>query len=731
MMDHEGMDDNFIKLIEKISKYDPKPDVELIRKAYLLSKSAHEGQVRYSGEPFFTHALSVAHILADMEMDSRSIAAGILHDTIEDTDYTGEELEKEFGSEVAALVDGVTKLSKLHINSKQERQVLNFRKMLLAMANDIRVVLIKLADRLHNMRTLDYVPKENALAKAKETIDIFAPLAGRLGVYSIKWELEDLALRYIDYPGYQKLKADISQRRHEREAYIKKICEDVKVKLKEIGMNATVEGRPKHFYSIYNKMKTQNKTIDQIYDLFAIRIIVDTDEECYHVLGLVHEMYKPVPGRVKDYIAMPKENMYQSLHTTLMGDRGIPFEVQIRTREMHKVAEYGIAAHWLYKKNDLGNEELDKKLAWLRQLLEWQNEVSDADEFMENLKVNLVSNEVFVFTPKGDLLSLPVGSTPIDFAYNIHSAVGNKMSGAKVNGKIVPLGYELKNGDIVNIITTPSARGPSRDWLSIIKSPQARSKINQWLKKQNREENIARGKETIERELKKQGFAYDQLFKTEWLRPLLKKYNLNSLDDVYAAIGYGGFNAGKLLAGLKEEYKKTLSPEELLDPKFNVQKETRTQKKKKTNETGIKVKGIDNCLVRLSRCCNPVPGDQIIGYITQGRGVSVHRTDCVNLSALPDKEHKLIEVDWISAGNVAYEGDIAIKAYDRPSLLMEVADTIGEAHLSIHTLNARTTKDNIAIINMTLKITDTEQLDRIIRRISNIQGVFEVSRKKQ
>ena len=730
-MDHTGIEDNFIKLVEKILKYDQKADIELIRKAYQLSKNAHEGQVRYSGEPFFMHAISVAHILAEMEMDSQSIAAGILHDTIEDTDYTGEELEKEFGKEVAGLVDGVTKLSKLHINSKQERQVQNFRKMLLAMANDVRVVLIKLADRLHNMRTLDFVPGENALAKAKETIDIFAPLAGRLGVYTIKWELEDLSLRYLDNPTYKQIKTEISQRRQEREEYIKKICENVKTKLKELNINATVEGRPKHFYSIYNKMKTQNKTIDQIYDLFAIRIIVDTDEECYHVLGLVHEMYKPVPGRVKDYIALPKENMYQSLHTTLMGERGIPFEVQIRTKEMHRVAEYGIAAHWQYKNNNLGNTELDKKLAWLRQLLEWQNEVNDAEEFMENLRVNLVSNEVFVFTPKGDLLSLPAGSTPVDFAYNIHSAVGNKMSGAKVNGKIVPLGYELQNGDIVYIITSATSKGPSRDWLSIIKSPQARNKINQWLKKQNREENITRGKEAVERELKKQGFSYDQLFKTEWIKPLLRKYNYNTLDDIYAAIGYGGFSTGKIISGLKEEYKKTLSPEELLDAKFSAQQESKAYKKKKTNETGIQVKGIDNCLVKLSRCCNPVPGDSIIGFITQGRGVSVHRTDCANLSALDNIENRLIEVNWISAGNVAYEGDIAIKAYDRPSLLMQVADAIGEANLPIHTLNARTTKDNIAIINMTLKITDTNQLDKIIRKISNLQGVFEVSRKKQ
>jgi guanosine-3',5'-bis(diphosphate) 3'-pyrophosphohydrolase len=730
MMDHEGLDHEFTKLIEKISKYDPNPDIELIKKAYMLSKQAHEGQVRYSGEPFFTHAISVAHILADMEMDSASIAAGILHDTIEDTDYTGEKLEQDFGSEVANLVYGVTKLSKLHINSKQERQVYNFRKMLLAMANDVRVILIKLADRLHNMRTLDYVPKEDAIAKAKETIDIYAPLAGRLGIYFIKWELEDLSLRYLDYPSYQMLKTEISQRRQERIAYIEKICAAIKAKLSEIGMEAIVEGRPKHFYSIYSKMKTQNKTLDQIYDLFAVRVIVNTEEECYHVLGLVHEMWKPVPGRVKDYIAMPKENMYQSLHTTLMGDQGIPFEVQIRTKEMHKVAEYGIAAHWAYKKNNFGNE-LDEKLSWLRQLLEWQNEVNDADEFMESLKINLVSNEVFVFTPKGDLLALPAGSTPIDFAYNIHSAIGNKMVGAKVNGKIVPLGYELKNGDIVNILTSPSARGPSRDWLSIVKSPQARSKINQFLKKQNREENIARGKEIVERDLKKQGFTYDQLFRTEWLKSLLKKYNFNTIDDFYASVGFGGFNPGKMINGLKEEYKKTLSLEELADPKFQTHKDGKAQKKKKINETGILVKGIDNCLVRLSRCCNPVPGDSIIGYVTQGRGVSVHRTDCINLSALPDKENKLIEVEWISAGNLVYEGDIAIRAYDRPALLVEVADTIGEEHLSIQSLNARTTKDNIAIINMTIRITDTDQLETIIRRISKIQGVFEVSRKKQ
>lgn len=727
------MGDGYTRLVNKIKEYNPTCDFTLVEKAYKLSKAAHDGQQRVSGDPYIIHPIEVAYILAELELDCTSIIAAILHDTIEDTTCTFEQLKESFGEEIATLVDGVTKLGKIPYTTKEEQQVENLRKMFLAMAKDIRVILIKLADRLHNMRTLKYMTPDKQLEKAKETQEIYAPLAHRLGISKIKWELEDICLRYTDPKGYYDLVDKIAKKRKEREAYINDIIGTLKSKMHELGIEeAHIDGRPKHFYSIYKKMVDQNKTLEQIYDLFAVRVIVNSVKDCYAVLGLVHELYKPIPGRFKDYIAMPKPNMYQSLHTTLIGHEGLPFEVQIRTWDMHRVAEYGIAAHWKYKEGHSGANDLDSKLAWLRQLLDWQKEMRDAKEFMETLKIDLFTDEVFVFTPKGDVISLPVESTPIDFAYAIHSAVGNKMMGAKVNGKIVPLEYTLKNGDIVDILTSTSVHGPSRDWLKIAKSSQAKNKINQWLKKEYREENIIKGKEGLEKELKKQGLTFSQLFKPEWVDIILKKYTFNTLDDMYAAIGYGAITSNKIISRLKEEYRKTLKPEELGEQFLDTLSQQRGSKKKeKPPESGIVVKGIENCLVRLSRCCNPVPGDEIIGYITRGRGVSVHRKDCSNVSNNIDGDNRLIEVSWYTANNVAYKADITLMANDRPALLMEITNVIMESKIPLKAINARTTKDGIAIMNLTLEITNTEQLDRIIKKLKKVDSVFEVGRNKQ
>lgn len=727
------MSDGYRILVEAIKQYNPNCDFSLIDKAYKLSKEAHNGQTRLSGEPYIIHPVEVAIILADMKLDTTSIVAALLHDTIEDTTYTYEQIKEMFNEEVAMLVDGVTKLGQIPYTSKEEQQVENLRKMFLAMAKDIRVILIKLADRLHNMRTLKFKPKEKQLSTAKETLEIYAPLAHRLGIFKIKWELEDICLRYLDPEGYYDLVDKISSKRKEREAYINKIISEISSKLDELGIKGQIDGRPKHFYSIYRKMKTQGKTIEQIYDLFAVRVIVDTVKDCYAVLGQVHELYKPMPGRFKDYIAMPKPNMYQSLHTTVIGHEGHPFEVQIRTWEMHEVAEFGIAAHWKYKEGDTSKTtDFDNKLAWLRQLLEWQKDMRDANEFMETLKIDLFTDEVFVFTPKGDVISLPAGSTPIDFAYAIHSAIGNKMVGAKVNGKIVPLSTELKNGDIVEILTSSSTHGPSRDWLKIVKSSQARNKINQWFKKEHREENILRGKELIDKELKKQGFTYSQLFKNEWIDIILEKYRFNSLDDVYSAIGYGGITASKIVTKLKEEYKKYIKTDENNILQVEQTEPDKQQKRiKKPSENGIVVKGIDNCLVRLSRCCNPVPGDEIIGYITRGRGVSVHRKDCPNVSQHIADKDRLIEVGWYKAENAAYKADISIMAHDRAALLLDITNTICEARIPLKAVNARTTRDQISIMNLTLEITDAEQLNKIIKKLKRVEGVFDVARNKQ
>lgn len=728
------MDNRYNKLVAKIKEYNPNCDFTLLEKAYKMAASAHEGQLRESGEPYISHPVEVAHILAGLELDSTTIIAGLLHDTVEDTNCTYDEIRGMFGEDTAMLVDGVTKLDKIPYTTKEEQQAENLRKMFMAMAKDIRVILIKLADRQHNMSTLKYMPPEKQVEKARETLEIYAPLAHRLGISKVKWELEDVCLRYLHPKEYYDLVDKISTRRREREAYITQIKDEIKLRTSELGIETKIDGRPKHFYSIYRKMQEQNKTLDQIYDLFAVRVIVNSVKDCYAVLGLVHELYKPMPGRFKDYIAMPKPNMYQSLHTTLIGHAGHPFEVQIRTWDMHKVAEVGIAAHWKYKEGTSGKNELDNKMAWLRQMLEWQKEARDANEFVETVKIDLFADEVFVFTPKGDVVNLPVGSNPIDFAYSIHSAIGNKMMGARVNGEMVKLGYELKNGDIVEIMTSGNVHGPSRDWLKIVKSSQARNKINQWFKKENREENIVRGKESIDRELKKQGITYSQLFKSDWVDLMLKKYNFNSLEDMFSAVGYGGIGASKIIAKLKEEYKKTLKPDEIeeLEKELLAKQEKDKEKRRKTvPENGVIVKGIDNCLVRLSRCCNPVPGDKIIGYITRGRGVSVHRSDCTNVSDSRGEDERLIEVKWYTSINTAYKADITVMANDRTSLLMEVTNTTAEAKIPLKAMNARTTRDQIAVINLTLEIIDTEQLDKIIKRLKKVDGVFEVTRNKQ
>lgn len=723
----------FEKLSEKLLKYNPNCDIASVKKAYDVSANAHEGQQRISGDPYITHPLEVACILSDLEMDTSSIIAALLHDTVEDTTFKTEDVEREFGQEVAMLVTGLTKLEKLQFQSKQEQQAENLRKMFLAMAKDLRVILIKLADRLHNMRTLKYMRQEKQVQKATETLEIFAPIAHRLGILKIKWELEDLCLRYIDPKGYYDLVDKISIRRKERETFITTIIKSFEEKIAELGITPQIDGRPKHFYSIYKKMKAQKKDLDQIYDLFAVRIIVNTVKECYMVLGLVHELYKPFPGRFKDYIAMPKPNMYQSLHTTLIGPKGSPFEIQIRTWAMHEIAEVGIAAHWKYKHGNTteASKHLDDKIAWLKQFVEWEKDTGDPEEFMENLKIDLFTDEVFVFTPQGDVVNLRAGSCPIDFAYSIHSAIGNKMMGAKVNGKIVSLGYELKNGDIVEILTAANIHGPSRDWLKLVKTSQAKSKINQWFKKEKRDENIIRGKYQIEKEIKKQGFTLSQLLKNEWLELAVKKYSFSSIDDLYASVGLGALTYTKIVSRLKEEYRKTLKPEELDERLLEIAPRKQLEKKYKPLENGIEVKGIKNCLVKVARCCNPVPGDEITGYITRGRGVSVHTKNCPNVNSYLDGENRLIEVSWSTNEKVSYLTEITITAKDRSGLVLETTNIFAESKISLKGLSARTTKDNNAFINITLEISNIEQLEKIVSRLQKIPGVIEISRTRK
>lgn len=714
------------ELEDIIRSYNPKADFEKLEKAFQFAQNAHQGQLRKSGEPFFIHPVAVAKMLAEMDMDMASIIAAVLHDVVEDTETSSQNIEAEFGPEVAYLVDGVTKLKHIPTSTKEELQAENLRKMFLSMASDIRVILIKLVDRLHNMRTLQYVNTDSQITKAKETLEIYTPLAHRLGMTKIKWELEDLCFKYLEPEAYEELSRSINQKREQQEAYIQGILATVREKTSELGINAFLDGRPKHLYSVHKKMVRQNKTLDQIYDLIAIRVIVDTVPDCYAVLGIIHELYKPMPGRFKDYISMPKPNMYQSLHTTLIGPDGMPFEAQIRTWEMHKIAEIGIAAHWKYKEGGKSDSSVDQKLEWVRHLLDIQKDSGDASQFVETFKMDLFTDEVFVFTPKGDVKNLPAGSTPIDFAYCVHSAVGNRMIGAKVNGEIKPLNYKLKNGDIVEVITTKEVHGPSRDWLSIVKSSEAKSKIKQWFKKERREENVEHGKEFIDRELKRQGYAYSDLFKPEYLEPILRKYNFNTTDDLMNVVGFGELTARRVVSRLRDEFLKNHTPPEPIEAVL-ASKEKRESKQ--TTDNGIIVKGVENCLVRFSRCCNPVPGDAIVGYITRGRGVSVHRADCPNIHAMADFENRAIDVRWAQSVRSVYSAELAIKAFDRSNLLLEIAGALAELKLNTKAINARTTRDNYDLIDLTVEITERDQLDKLIKKLDKIDNVVEVSRK--
>ncbi len=713
-------------LLLKIEQYNPLADLSLIVKAYNFAQSAHAGQVRNSGESFFIHPFNVAMILADLNMDTATIIAGLLHDVIEDTDISHETIAEEFGIEIADLVEGVTKLKKLQYKTKQENQAENLRKMVLAMANDIRVIIVKLADRLHNMRTLEYMRDEKRKEKALETLEIYAPLAHRLGISKIKWELEDLSLRYLDPENYYDLVERVSKRRQEREAYVKNIIETLSKKLDEVKINYDISGRPKNFYSIYKKMVHQGKAFEQIFDLTAIRVIVDNIKDCYEVLGIVHNLWKPLPGRFKDYIAMPKPNMYQSIHTTVIGLKGEIFEVQIRTWEMHRTAEYGIAAHWKYKEGTNKTDNFDDKLTWLRQLLEWQSDLNDPKDFMETLKIDFFTDEVFVFTPKGDVINLPDGSTPIDFAYRVHTEVGNKCVGAKVDGRIVPLNYRLKNGNIVEVITSANSNGPSRDWIKIVKSTQAKTKIRQWFKAKEKDFNIIKGKDLLEKEVKRLGYKASEILKDEWIKNIASKVSINSIEDLYAAIGYGSITLNQVISKLRTQYNEYYK---IADEKAFVESKIQqpTQSKASKPTQGIRIKGVDNIKIRFSKCCNPVPGDEVVGYITRGRGVSVHRTDCPNIIMSEDAE-RFIEVEWDFQKKASYPAEIQIKASDRSGLLAEITQKITDSDLGVISLNARTSKDKVVFINVTLEIKDIEELRDLMRKIKRIRNVMDVYR---
>ena len=719
-------------LIRRIRKYHPEDDMDLVRRAYQYAEKAHEHQKRKSGEPYFSHPCAVAVILTDLMLDATTIAAGLLHDCVEDVDgVTQETIRQEFGQEVELLVDGVTKLSQLNFASREEAQAETLRKMFLAMAKDIRVVLIKLADRLHNMRTLKYQKPERQIPIARETLDIYAPLAHRMGVYTIKWELEDLSLRYIDPEGYQELVRLVGMKREERERLIADVSQQLSVRLREAGIKAEITGRPKHFYSIYKKMKTQNKTFDQINDLIALRVLVNTQQDCYFVLGVVHTMWPQVPGRFKDYISMPKANMYQSLHTTVV-NQGKPFEVQIRTFDMHRTAEYGIAAHWRYKEGRANENELDQKLSWLRRILDWQSDVRDPGEFGELAKVDLFADEVFVFTPKGDVISLPRGATPLDFAYRIHSAVGNRCIGAKVNGRIVPLAAQLQTGDFVEVMTSANSHGPSRDWLNIVKTSEAKAKIRAWLKKEQRDVNIPLGKDMLEKEAKRLGYSLNQLLKGDAPAIIEKRFSAQSLDDVYAMVGFGGLSCAQVINRLVDEYKKNNKVEEAAAAIAAAVKEEPQQPQRKQHQSssnGVIVKGESGMLVRFARCCNPLPGDKIVGYITRGRGVSVHRADCVSLKDPDVEKDRMIEVEWEAQGtDASYEAEIRLITYNRTGLLAEISVMLAAQNVPVSAISGHAYKESTYIFHVSIIIKDTAQLNRIIRELKKWPDVIEVDR---
>ncbi|MCT4509888.1 MAG: bifunctional (p)ppGpp synthetase/guanosine-3',5'-bis(diphosphate) 3'-pyrophosphohydrolase [Tepidibacter sp.] len=718
-------------LLLKIQQYSPNSDLDLIIKAYNFAENAHEGQYRKSGEKYFIHPVEVAYILADLEMDIYTIAAGLMHDVVEDTHYTYEDIAKKFGREIADLVEGVTKLGQIEYKSKEETQAENLRKMFMAMAKDIRVILIKLADRLHNMRTLKFMTPEKAKEKAKETMEIYSPIAHRLGISKIKWELEDIGLRYLDMPGYYELVEKVAKKRKEREAYITKVIDILQERFEKSNIKCDIYGRPKHFYSIYRKMHYQNKSFEEIYDLMAIRALVENVKDCYAVLGIVHTIWKPMPGRFKDYIAMPKPNMYQSLHTTVVGPDGEPLEIQIRTREMHKIAEYGIAAHWKYKQGDTDNkeEDMDIKLSWLRQMMEWQKDLNDPKEFMEALKIDLFTNQVFVFTPRGDVIELPAGSTPIDFAYRVHTGVGNKCIGAKIDGRIVPLDYKLKNGNIVEIIRSSHSNGPSRDWINIVKTSHAKNRIRQWFKKERREENIQRGRDLLEKEVKKQGYVLSEFLKNKNINAISKKFNQPTDEDLYATIGYGGLIVSQVMSKLRELYEKD-NKKQTIETKIEESiNEKEYKSRRRTSSQGVVVKDVDNILVRIARCCNPLPGDDIIGYITKGRGVSVHRKDCPNIDINDtDKANRSIEVEWDLDKKVRFEAEIQVKSHDRSGIISEITHVFTVDKISLNGINARTNKDKLVNMSLLLEIDSIQELNNLMKKVKNIPGVIDVYR---
>jgi len=726
-------------LIKSIKKYHPSDEISTVEKAYRIASNAHKEQKRKSGEPYIIHPLCVAIILADLEMDKETIIAGLLHDVVEDTVMTSEEIAAEFGEEVAVLVDGVTKLTQISWSmDKLEIQAENLRKMFLAMARDIRVIIIKLADRLHNMRTLQYMSPEKQKEIARETMDIYAPIAHRLGISKIKIELDDLSLKYLKPEVYFDLVEKINLKKSEREAFIDGIVEEISQHMEDSEIKAKVEGRIKHFFSIYKKMVNQDKTLEQIYDLFAVRIIVDSVKDCYAALGVIHEMYKPIPGRFKDYIAMPKTNMYQSLHTTLIGSSGQPFEIQIRTAAMHRVAEYGIAAHWKYKENSGGKVvegSQEAKLNWLRQILEWQTDTSDNKEFLSLLKsdLDLFSDSVYCFTPSGDVKSLAAGSNPIDFAYSIHSAVGNKMVGARVNDKLVPIEYVIKNGDRVEIITSQNSKGPSRDWLNIVKTTQAKNKINQWFKSERKEDNIVRGKDLLDKYCKSRGIVYSDLTKPDLEQKVMAKYGFRDWDSVLAAVGHGGLKEGQVINKLQEEYKKKNRKEMTDTNVLETVAENKEKLRPVRKSSGIIVKGIHDLAVRFSKCCSPVPGDEIVGFVTRGRGISIHRTDCVNIINLPEIERaRLIDAEWQNPDSLGskekYFTEIKIYANNRIGIFVDISKIFTEKQIDISSMNSRVSKQGKATITMAFEISGTEELNRLTDKLRQVEGVLDIER---
>ncbi|WP_337019392.1 bifunctional (p)ppGpp synthetase/guanosine-3',5'-bis(diphosphate) 3'-pyrophosphohydrolase [Oceanobacillus massiliensis] len=722
-------------IINKASIYLSNDDVELIQHAYDFASEAHHDQFRKSGEPYIIHPVQVAGILANLEMDAETIAGGFLHDVVEDTDVTLEKMEQEFNHEIAMLVDGVTKLGKIRYETKEAQQAENHRKMFVAMAKDIRVILIKLADRLHNMRTLKHLSSEKQRRISNETLEIFAPLAHRLGISTIKWELEDTALRYLNPQQYYRIVQLMKQKREERESYIKEVIDELSVDLHEVNIEAEMSGRPKHLYSIYQKMVLQNKQFNEIYDLLAVRIIVDSIKDCYAVLGIIHTNWKPMPGRFKDYIAMPKQNLYQSLHTTVIGPKGDPLEVQIRTKEMHEIAEYGIAAHWAYKEGKQvkpGKKSFEEKLTWFREILDWQNDTHDAEEFIESLKIDLFSDMVYVFTPKGEVIELPSGSIPLDFAYKIHTEIGNKTIGAKINGKMEPLDYKLQNGDIVEVMTSKHSYGPSQDWLKMTQTSQAKSKIKQFFKKQRREENVIKGKEAVEKEIRALNIEPKEVLLPDNMQRVYDKFNFTNEEDMYAAVGYQGITAALIATRLTEKLRQTRQKEQDLATTLEEVKTDPSHSRSHKKDSGVKVEGVDNLLVRLAKCCNPVPGDTILGYITKGRGVSVHRSDCPNVQT-EEAQQRYLHVEWENGNtdNKQYHVDIQITGYDRRGLLNEVLQAVNETKTNITHVNGKSDRNKMAIIHITILIHNTNHLRKIVERIKQIKDVYTVTRTVQ